>query len=90
MPFVDLQAQRGDTVDFPATRLRAVTPSDSVDLDYIPKALYVGTGGNVSIIALEDSAAVTLTNVAAGTIIPIRAKFVRATGTTASGIVAMI
>lgn len=90
MPFTDLQAQRGDTVDFPATRLRAVTPSDTLDLDFIPKALYIGTGGNISIIALEDSVAVTISNVAAGSILPIRAKFVRATGTTASGIVAFI
>lgn len=90
MPFTDLQAQRGDTVDFPATRLRAVTPSDTLDLDFIPKALYIGTGGSISIIALEDSAPITLTNVVAGTFIPVRAKFVRATGTTASGIVAFI
>jgi hypothetical protein len=89
MPAIDTQAQRSDTTDFPAVRLRAVTPHDTDELVYVAKALYVGTGGNVSLIAQEDSAAVTLTNVAAGSIIPVRAKIVLATGTTASGIVAL-
>ena len=90
MPAIDTQAQRGDTVDFPATRLRAVTPNDTNELLFVTKALYIGVAGNLSLIAQEDSAAVTLTAVAAGSIIPVRAKIVRATGTTASGIVALI
>lgn len=90
MPAIDKQAQRGDTTDFPAKSLRAVTPNDSAELAYVAKALYVGGAGNLSIIAQEDSAAITLTNVAAGSIIPVRAKIVRATGTTATGIVALI
>jgi hypothetical protein len=85
----DLLAQRGDTTDFPAYRLRAITPSDSTELQFLPKALYIGVGGNLSLVAEEDSAAVTLQNVASGSIIPVRAKLVRATGTTASGIVAL-
>lgn len=89
MPAIDLQAQRGDTVDFSAKRLRAVTPHDTNELTFIAKALYVGTGGNIAMIAQEDSAAVTLTAVAAGSIIPVRAKIVLATGTTASNIVAL-
>lgn len=89
MPAIDLQAQRGDTVDFSAKRLRAVTPHDTNELAFIAKALYIGTGGNLTMIAQEDTAAVTMTNVAAGSIIPVRAKIVRATGTTASGIVAL-
>ena len=89
MPAIDLQAQRGDTVDFSAKRLRAVTPHDINELTFISKALYVGTGGNIAMIAQEDSAAVTLTSVAAGSIIPVRAKIVLATGTTASNIVAL-
>jgi hypothetical protein len=90
MSAIDLQAQRGDTVDFPATRLRAVTPSDSDPLSFVPKALYVGTGGNLAIMAQEDTVAVTLTNLAPGSIVPVRARLVMATGTTASGIVALI
>ena len=87
---IDTLAQRGDTIDFPALRLRAITPNDTTELQFLPKALYVGTAGNLSLIAEEDAVAVTLTNVAAGSIVPVRAKIVRATGTTASGIVALI
>lgn len=89
MPAIDTMAQRGDTVDFSAKRLRAVTPHDTNELEFVAKALFVGTGGTISIIAQEDTAAVSLT-VATGSIVPVRAKLVRATGTTATGIVALI
>lgn len=89
MPAIDTMAQRGDTVDFSAKRLRAVTPHDTNELEFVAKALFVGTGGTISIIAQEDTAAVSLT-VATGSIVPVRAKIVRATGTTATGIVALI
>jgi hypothetical protein len=89
MPAIDKQAQRGDTTDFPAKSLRAVTPNDTNELDYVAKALFIGTGGTLSLIAQEDTAAVSLT-VVAGQIVPVRAKIVRATGTTATGIVALI
>jgi hypothetical protein len=90
MTAIDLQAQRSDTTDFPATRLRAITPNDATELQYVPKALYIGGAGNVSILAQEDSAPVTLTAVPSGTIIPVRARIVRSTGTTATNIVALI
>ena len=89
MPAIDKQAQRGDTTDFPAKSLRAVTPNDTNELEYVAKALFIGTGGTLSLIAQEDTAAVSLT-VGAGQIVPVRAKIVRATGTTATGIVALI
>jgi hypothetical protein len=89
MPAIDKQAQRGDTTDFPAKSLRAVTPHNTNELEYVAKALFIGTGGTLSLIAQEDTAAVSLT-VVAGQIVPVRAKIVRATGTTATGIVALI
>jgi hypothetical protein len=90
MSSIDLQAQRGDTVDFPAKNLRAITPNDTTPLTFIPKALYIGVGGNIAMIAQEDSEAVTLQNIASGSIIPVRAKIILNTGTTASNIVALI
>lgn len=73
----------------PATKLRAVTPADGSDLDPIPRALWVGTAGNVAIIAADDSSAVTLSNVPAGAVLSVRAKRVMSTNTTASNIVAL-
>lgn len=86
----DLQSQRGDTTDFPAKRLRAVTPHDTNELPFVAKALFVGGAGNLALIAQEDSDAVTMTGVLAGSIIPVRARIVKSTGTTATNIVALI
>lgn len=72
----------------PGDRLAAVTPSDATDLTGV-RAVYVGVTGNVALMALYDSAAVTFTAVPAGTIIPVRIKRVMATNTTATDIVAI-
>lgn len=68
-------------------RLAAVTPSDSTEVKC--QALYVGGAGNVAILARDDSAAVTLTAVPAGTVLPIACRKVMSTNTTATSIVAI-
>lgn len=73
----------------PSSRLLAITPSDDTDLSaQAIRGLWVGTGGNLSVIALNDSSAVTISNVADGTMLPIMVKKVMA-ATTATGIVGM-
>lgn len=67
----------------------AVTPSDTVDLSAPCRALYVGTGGDVTVIQLDNSTAVTFKNVASGAILPIQVARVKATATTATDIVAL-
>ncbi len=86
----------GLTVDLsalvPATRAVAVVPNDGVDLTETPRALYIGGDGNISMIGLNapvDAPGVTWNNVKAGTIIPFRPRRIRATGTTATGILAI-
>jgi hypothetical protein len=78
-----------DSVSGPATRAVAVVPHDVGALADIPKALFVGTGGNVTARGVGGGADVLFKNVAAGSILPLRAQFVRATGTTAQDIVAL-
>lgn len=74
--------------DDPADRLAPVTASDSTDLTGT-RALYVGTTGNLAVRCVNDpTTTVTLNNVPAGAILPIRVTRVMA-ATTASGIVAM-
>lgn len=70
----------------PPTKAYAVTPDDD---DNLANAgiIYVGTAGDVEIIALEDSSAVVIPNVPAGTFIPVAVKRVRAANTTASDLV---
>lgn len=73
----------------PARAPFAVAPSDSVGLATIPKALYVGTGGTVVLRGVDGTADATFRNVANGQVLDVRAIFVRATGTTATDIVAL-
>lgn len=78
-----------DSVAAPARQALAVTPHDTNPLADIPKALYVGTGGNVTMRGAGGSSDQVWKNVASGTVLPFRAQFVRATGTTAADILAL-
>jgi hypothetical protein len=70
--------------------LRAVTPTADADLpDGHCRALFVGTGGNIAVVAVEDAEPVLLKNVASGAIVQVRTKAVRSVGTTAADIVAI-
>ena len=68
----------------------AVTASDTAK--NIFKALYVGTGGNVSIDSRQGGGVgqnVLFSNVANNTFLPVSTLRVNATGTTATGIVGL-
>lgn len=80
-------AQAG-SVDWPAIRGAPVTPNDSTDLAFVTKALYVGGAGTISVDFAESGTAISFT-VVAGAILPFRVKRVRATGTSATNIVAL-
>lgn len=75
-----------DGADMPARRLLAVTPNDSTDLTDIPKALWISAAGTVNLVAASDVAntGTPMGTLAVGTIIPVRVRRVRATGTTAT------
>ena len=85
----DFFATYTDGIAAPARTMFAITPSDSTDLTNTPKAIYVGTAGTISMIGVGDTVAVSLT-VQSGAIIPVRAKRVNATGTTAAGLVGLL
>ncbi len=67
----------------------AVTASDTEE--NIFKALYIGTGGNVSVDAWQggSGANVIFHNVPAGTLLPMKTYRVNSTATTATGIVGL-
>jgi hypothetical protein len=75
--------------DAPAVETAAVVPNNSSDLPVTCRALWVGTAGDVALMADGDAVAVTIKNVANGTLVPIRTRRVMATGTTATDIVAL-
>ena len=74
-------------LDSPARNAAPVTPDDSSDLPVAARSLYVGAPGDVRVTTVGGDT-VTFTGVPAG-ILPVRAARVHATGTTASGIVAV-
>jgi hypothetical protein len=55
----------------------------------VPKALFVGTGGDLVARGVGGGADVTFKNLASGSLLPFRAEYVRATGTTAQHILAL-
>ncbi len=89
MPAVDRYASYSGSATGSAVSLRAVTPNDNVDLDFVSNGLLIGGSGTISVIARDDADPVSLV-VVAGQILPIRARRVRLSGTTATDIVALI
>lgn len=72
----------------PARDAVAVVPSDTTDLTVLPRALYVGQTGDVTA-RLAGGQTVLFKAAQAGSVLPVRAARVMATGTTATGIVAL-
>jgi hypothetical protein len=87
------------SVSGPATFAAPVTPSDSADLAFVTRSLYVGGAGNVTVVMYDQGSAaavgggnekaVTLTGLTAGQFLPLRVSKVLATGTTATLLVAL-
>ncbi|MBE3637175.1 spike base protein, RCAP_Rcc01079 family [Mangrovicoccus algicola] len=73
----------------PASGADPVIPSDTASLPVASRAIYVGGGGAlaVELVGSPEDAVVTLQNVQAGMVYPLRVRRVRATGTTATGLV---
>ncbi|NBR70746.1 MAG: hypothetical protein EBT75_01395 [Proteobacteria bacterium] len=88
MPAVD-SFSRFQTQDFsPLTRAASVTPHNTNELGFVTRALYVGGAGDVAV-TMQDSGEVTFVDVPAGTVLPIRVKVVKSTGTDATSIIAL-
>lgn len=85
----DRFSANSSSLSSPATHGFAVTPSDTLDLPETTRAVYVGAGGAL-VLRLLSGQSVTFSGVSAGTILPVRADRVLATGTTATGIVGLV
>lgn len=72
----------------PAHDILPVTPSDSVDLIHVALALYVQTGGNLAIVT--EAGTTRTVAVADFSILPVGVRRVNLTGTTATGIHALV
>lgn len=72
-------------VIYHGSKAEAVTPSDTEVLT--TGFLFIGTGGNVSIVLYRDEDPVLFKNIPNGSILPIKVKKVMSTNTTASDII---
>lgn len=84
----DLYRTFTDTVSAPARRPFTITPHDTDELPLVPKGIYVGSGGDVTLRGVDGVADVTYRNLPDASYIAVRAQYVRATGTTASNLIA--
>ena len=84
----DKFSSSSDSLIGPARQVFAVVPDDTNALPQLPKSLLIGGGGTLTLRAVDSAADVTIA-VAAGQQLDIRASFVRATGTSATGIVGL-
>lgn len=73
----------------PARRAVAIAPSDTAEFDPEPQGLYVGGAGDLSMLGPDDTGPVLWKGVPAGTVLPFRTRKLRATGTTATNILAL-
>lgn len=78
----------GYALDSPAAHAAVVVPNNTTNLASDTRAIFVGGAGNINLrtVGGED---VLFTGVVAGTVLPIRARRIYATNTTATNMVAM-
>lgn len=73
----------------PARDFYSITPQDDTDLSSIPRAIYVGGAGDLTVTSL-DGTTVTFVAVPAGTVLPIMPSRVENTNTTATNLVGLL
>lgn len=86
---MDIFSTVAEGLEAPARIAFPIVPADEHDLVCITRALYIGIGGDVAV-AMADLLSVTFENVPAGTILPIRVRAVRASGTSAGAILGLV
>lgn len=74
---------KADELTSAARRMYLITPHATNEVDPLPKAIRADTAGTVALRSIDATADVTI-NMAAGEVLPVRAQFIRAAGTTAT------
>lgn len=85
----DRYSDRSASLSAPASHGFAITPDDEDDLSEVVRAIYVGTGGTLSAV-LKDGATLSFVGLADGSLLPVRASRILATGTTATDLVGLV
>lgn len=86
---VDRFGDRNEALNSPASHGFVIVPHDGNDLVEVTRGLYVA-GAGALVLTMASGADVSLANVAAGSVLPLRVRRVKATGTTATGLVGLV
>ena len=78
-----------DSLSQPARRSFAITPHATMEITPLPKAIYVGGGGDITLRAADSNSDTVFRNLAPGQILDVRVRYIRAAGTTATSIVGL-
>ncbi len=79
---------RASSLSGPATDMEPITPDDVTEMAEVAVALYIETGGQLSVLTSRGQSRTV--NVVDYSILPVGVRRVNASGTTASGIHAMV
>lgn len=82
-------ASASDSLIAPAREAFPITPEDDTNISRATKAIYVGSSGDIVLRAIGSDTDVIFRNVVAGSVLAIRLRAVRATGTTASDLIGL-
>lgn len=88
MPF-DPFSQFSQSSITPAENCFAITPDDLQELTTLTKAIYIGQGGDLTVLTGKSLEPVTFRNVMSGTILDVRVRAVKSTDTTADDLVGL-
>jgi hypothetical protein len=88
-PMSDRFASHTPSLTGPASTGFPITPDDTMALPETTRALYVGGGGSLAV-EMASGAVLTFEGVTDGMLLPLRVSRVRASGTTASGIIGLV
>lgn len=87
--FADPFRKNIDSPMAPAEVCFAIEPSDDGDLPHATKAIFVGEGGDLTLVPVRGDEEVTFRNLPSGGILDVRVRAIRTTGTTAGALVGL-
>ena len=88
MAAVDLFPSKTPGISGPYVSGAAITPHDSNELTFVTRAIYVGGAGAIKLTTVKGDT-LTFTALPVGTLLPVRAKIVFSTNTTATNLLAL-
>lgn len=88
--FKDPFAGTANSVIAPAADCFEIVPNDTNELSQATKAIYIGVGGDLVARSVNGSQDVTFRNLPGGSILDVRLRAVRSTGTTAGNLIGLV